>query len=97
MLTLLAGVNARRAIEHGTGHSCSICVMVSAILLVMLIYAAVGALFAVPFVWWGMERVDLAARSAPWTFRLLVLPGVAALWPLMTLKWYRAWSGGRNS
>ena len=60
------------------------------ILLAVTGYAALGAVFAVPFVTSGVGRVDHAAIGAPWSFRLLILPGTAALWPLMLLKWIRA-------
>jgi len=53
-------------------------------------YAAIGVVFAVLFVTRGVGRVDPAARGSSWAFRLLVLPGVAALWPLMLLKWVRS-------
>ena len=46
-------------------------------------YLAIGLLFAVPFVLFGVERIDPAARGATWGFRLLILPGAAALWPLL--------------
>jgi hypothetical protein len=51
------------------------------------IYLALGVLFAVPFVMRGAARVDPAARGAGWGFRLLILPGVAALWPLLARRW----------
>jgi hypothetical protein len=53
------------------------------------LYAAIGLLFGVGFVIWGIERVDPAARGAGMGFRILVLPGVAALWPLMLARWLR--------
>ena len=57
--------------------------------LVMLlgIYAAVGLLFAIAFVTKGVARVDPVATSAGWGFRLLILPGAAALWPLLLRRW----------
>ena len=60
------------------------------ILLAMAIYAVVGLLFAVAFVAFGVGRVDPAARGASIRFRLLILPGIAALWPLMATKWHRS-------
>jgi len=51
------------------------------------IYVAIGLVVAVPFVARGIGRVDPAANEAPWTFRLLVLPGVVALWPLLARRW----------
>lgn len=54
---------------------------------VLTIYALVGLAFAIAFVARGVARVDPAAAGAPLGFRLLVLPGVAALWPLLAARW----------
>jgi hypothetical protein len=35
----------------------------------------------------GIQRVDPAARGMPLTARVLLVPGAAALWPLLLLKW----------
>ncbi len=53
-------------------------------------YAAVGVVFAAVFAVWGVARVDPAAKGAPLGFRLLILPGCAALWPLLLRRWMRA-------
>lgn len=53
-------------------------------------YAACGILFGILFAIAGVSRIDHAALGAPWSFRLLIWPGAAALWPLMLLKWVRA-------
>ena len=58
-------------------------------------YAAGGMLFAVAFAWRGAQRIDPAAQGAPWSFRLLIIPGAAALWPMLALRWWRAVRGGR--
>jgi hypothetical protein len=50
-------------------------------------YLALGALFAVPFIAVGVQRVDPAAAGASWGFRLLVLPGTVLLWPLLLSLW----------
>ena len=47
------------------------------------VYAAIGFLFSVWFVSIGVGRIDAAARGAGWGFRMLIVPGVAALWPLL--------------
>lgn len=49
-------------------------------------YAGIGLLFAVWFVFTGVGRLDPAAKDGPWGFRLLILPGTAALWPLLVRK-----------
>lgn len=51
------------------------------------IYAAFGVVFAVPFVLRGVGRVDEAARGGTWGFRVLILPGVVALWPWLAKRW----------
>ena len=51
------------------------------------IYVGLGLLFAVPFVLWGAGRVDPVARESSWGFRLVVVPGVVALWPLLAKRW----------
>jgi hypothetical protein len=60
------------------------------ILLAAATYAVLGAVFGALFVTAGVGRLDHAASGAPWSFRLLIWPGAAALWPLMLLKWIRA-------
>jgi len=47
------------------------------------VYLAVGVVFAVPFAFGLVGRVSPAARGAGLGFRLLIVPGCAALWPLM--------------
>lgn len=51
------------------------------------LYLAIGAAFAVAFVVLGAKRIDPAAASMTLGARLLVLPGCAALWPLLLLRW----------
>ena len=51
------------------------------------VYAALGFLFALAFVSRGVGRIDPGARQATWAFRLLILPGTVALWPLLARRW----------
>lgn len=57
------------------------------IALALGVYVAAGVLFGVPFVLFGVSRIDPAARGGTWGFRLIVLPGVVALWPLLARRW----------
>lgn len=54
---------------------------------ILQIYVALGVLFAVPFVVKGVGRIDPVAREGTWGFRLLIVPGVVALWPLLAKRW----------
>ena len=52
-------------------------------------YALIGVLFGLAFVTRGVQRIDDAATGASWRFRLIILPGVVALWPLLLSRWVR--------
>ncbi len=52
-------------------------------------YAGLGLAFAVPFVLFGVPRLDTEAGGSGIGFRLLILPGVAAFWPLFLRRWMR--------
>jgi hypothetical protein len=71
-------------------------VLAQALLGLCLIYLGCGLLFGVAFVAVGVGRVDVAARGAPLGFRLLILPGTVAFWPLLAVRWVRACRQGEN-
>lgn len=52
-------------------------------------YALAGVAFAIPFVLRGVGRIDPVAREGTWGFRLIIVPGVVALWPLLAFRWWR--------
>jgi len=56
------------------------------LLVALAVYFAVGALLATVIVSLGLGRIDADARSMPWSARLLILPGLVALWPLLLVK-----------
>jgi hypothetical protein len=57
---------------------------------VLIWYAAAGVVFAIVFVARGVSRVDEHAVGAGLGFRLIIFPGVAALWPFLLHRWMRA-------
>lgn len=60
------------------------------ILLVVLVYALIGLAVALAFVCRGITRVDAAANGSSNTFRALIVPGAAALWPAILRRWRNA-------
>ena len=60
-----------------------------AIVLLAEIYLGLGLVFGVAFVARGLRAIDPAAAGTGWGFRLIILPGVAAFWPLLLLRWLR--------
>ena len=61
----------------------------AAILIVLGIHLACGLVFAVPFAFWGAQKIDPHSAPGSWGFRLLIIPGTAALWPLLMFRWCR--------
>ena len=53
-------------------------------------YAALGLGFALAFAARGAARLDAAAASGTLGFRIVIVPGAAALWPLLLRRWRRA-------
>ncbi len=64
----------------------------SIILFAAAAYGVVGVVVGSAFAIKGVQHVDHAARGAggPWHFRLVILPGAAALWPLVLVWWMRS-------
>jgi hypothetical protein len=71
-------------------------VIAETILSVCLLYLTCGVLLGVPFVLRGVERIDDATRGTSLGFRLLLLPGSIALWPLLAANWWRALKRGEH-
>ena len=51
------------------------------------LYVLTGVGFAVLFLPRAIVRLDHRLEGAPRTLRLLILPGVVALWPLFAKRW----------
>lgn len=54
------------------------------------LYALTGVLFAIVFLPRGIVRVDERLRESPWRVRVLLMPGVVALWPLFARRWWQS-------
>jgi len=57
---------------------------------VALVYLGCGVLFAIPFLLIpprGVASIDPGAREGTWGFRVIVFPGVVALWPVLLRRW----------
>ncbi|MFG0274950.1 MAG: hypothetical protein ACF8QF_07830 [Phycisphaerales bacterium] len=52
-------------------------------LLVLAGYVAIGVVFGVAFSARVVDRLDSAAEGAGLGFHLIIIPGAAALWPLL--------------
>jgi hypothetical protein len=50
-------------------------------------YTLAGVVFAALFLLRAVTRLDPRVSGAPATLRFLLLPGIAALWPLFAWRW----------
>jgi hypothetical protein len=62
-------------------------IVAKAIVYGLEVYAGLGLVFALVFVWMGVHRLDAEAVGSGVAFRLLILPGVAAFWPMLLYRW----------
>ena len=62
--------------------------LVTFLLNVLALYAALGIVTAALFVIFGVTRVQPAPVSLG--ARILILPGAAALWPYVLTRWLRS-------
>jgi hypothetical protein len=64
--------------------------MIAAIALILFgVYLACGFLFALPFAFLGVGRIDPHASHGSWGFRLLIIPGAVAFWPILLRRWVK--------
>ena len=61
---------------------------------VLLTYAGSGLVFALAFVARGAACMDPVVKGTGIGFRVLIVPGSAALWPFLLAKWLRGEGGG---
>jgi hypothetical protein len=50
-------------------------------------YMLAGLVFAALFLPRGVARLDPRVAGSPKTLRLVILPGIVALWPLLAWRW----------
>jgi hypothetical protein len=66
------------------------CVFIAEVILwACAAYLAVGLAIGTAFIWRGVDHVDAAAAGTTWAFRLVILPGAVALWPVIIRLWLR--------
>lgn len=67
--------------------------MIAAVILIAIsLYFACGFAFAIPFVFAGVKQIDPHAAQGSWGFRVMIFPGVMALWPLLLNRRLRGMS-----
>lgn len=59
----------------------------TAILDAIVLWGSIGGIVALVFLTIGVDRIDEDARGA-YMFRVLIVPGVVLLWPLVLWRWW---------
>src|SRR5437667_306562 len=81
-------IRAARGTDGAARRPYPLPAMIATVLLISLgAYLACGLLFAIPFVLVGVKKIDPHAAHGSWGFRLLVIPGAMAFWPLLLRRW----------
>lgn len=52
-------------------------------------YLFAGLVFSLPFLIFGIHRVDPDAGGWNIGFRIMLIPGLSVFWPLFALRWLR--------
>ncbi len=63
--------------------------IVNACLQVLSLYLLIGLIFAGLFIWKGAAKIDEGVSGSTRGFKLIILPGVIFLWPLLLPKWIK--------
>ena len=63
--------------------------MVEILLIIAAIYLLGGVLFVIPFLMNGLEKIDEGAHGSTIGFKIIIIPGVIVLWPLLLSKWMK--------
>ncbi len=65
-------------------------VIVNIILIIVVLYLAVGLAFSIPFILKGINRIDEGAHGSTWGFRVIIIPGTIVFWPFLLNRWINA-------
>ena len=60
--------------------------LATAIVTTVTIYLAIGIVLAPAIAFLGVRSIDPAARDGTRGFQVLIMPGLAILWPLMVIR-----------
>ena len=65
-------------------------IVVNIILLIVAVYLFAGLLFAIPFIFKGVTKIDEGAHGSKWGFRIIIIPGTIVFWPVLLKKCRKA-------
>ena len=57
-----------------------------ALRILTLIYFVIGCGTAIPFLLFGVDKVESSAQNS-YVFRPILFPGVVLIWPIVIMRW----------
>ena len=63
--------------------------MVEILLIIAVIYLALGVFFAIPFLMKGLNKIDEGAHGSTIGFKIIIIPGVIVFWLVLLSKWIK--------
>jgi hypothetical protein len=54
---------------------------------IIAIYLISGFVFAIAFIFKGVDQVDEGAHGSSIGFKIIIIPGTIVFWPLLLKKW----------
>ena len=64
-------------------------ILANGFVLLSEIYFGIGLIFALFFAFKGAGKIDPTAKAGTIGFRLLIIPGTMAFWPLLAKRWWQ--------
>ena len=59
-------------------------------LLILGVYVTLGLLFAIFFVFVGGTKIDPLLKDSKKRFRIILFPGIIAIWPFLVAKLFKS-------
>ncbi|CAN5727043.1 hypothetical protein BH10BAC3_BH10BAC3_05440 [soil metagenome] len=63
--------------------------IVNIFLSAVAVYVLIGVVFTVLFIFRGLQKVDEGTHGSTLGFKLIIIPGCIALWPVLLRKWIK--------
>lgn len=63
--------------------------VVESMIKIIRAYIFAGLIFTIPFLLFGIQRVDPEATGWNIGFRIVIIPGLCVFWPLFAVRWVR--------
>ncbi len=64
--------------------------MIGLVVYFVAIYLTIGAILALPLMLAALKRIDPATQNATLGFRVLIIPSLAIMWPIVLVRVFKS-------